>query len=159
MTNDRYIPGKRLWVRLRGGRSARSRPATHRTSGLGVVWDATARKATLLKEHANRVSSIHFDRSGARAITASWDGTARIWDVATGHEIARLVQYGSYHKARGGGPQPDSRSSASKPTPIRRRRWQAALAIRQGHSKNAGCNEGGWRWRDPRGSSSRGHCS
>ena len=41
--------------------------------------------------HDGPVSSAIFSADGAPALTASDDGTARIWDASTGHEIARLA--------------------------------------------------------------------
>src|SRR5262249_42863267 len=48
-------------------------------SGLAFVWDLNAKKSTPLKGHTEGVSSIQFNKSGNRAVTVSWDGTARIW--------------------------------------------------------------------------------
>ena len=61
-------------------------------SGLALVWDLYANKSMLLTGHTERVSSIRFDRSGKRAVTVSWDGTARIWDLSSGKELVRLVE-------------------------------------------------------------------
>ncbi len=36
-------------------------------------------------------SSAAFSRNGARIVTASWDGTARVWDAATGRDITVLT--------------------------------------------------------------------
>jgi len=36
------------------------------------------------------VLSATFSPDGARIITASWDGTARLWDAATGQKVAVL---------------------------------------------------------------------
>jgi WD40 repeat protein len=40
--------------------------------------------------HANRVTVAAWSPEGARVLTASDDGTARIWDVATGRELINL---------------------------------------------------------------------
>jgi WD40 repeat protein len=37
------------------------------------------------------VWSASFSPDGARIVSASADGTARLWDVATGQEITRIV--------------------------------------------------------------------
>jgi WD40 repeat protein len=37
--------------------------------------------------HTDRVVSVAFRPDGRRLITASWDGTARIWDTATGKQL------------------------------------------------------------------------
>jgi WD40 repeat protein len=36
------------------------------------------------------VSSIRFSKNGSRLVTASWDGSAVIWDAATGEALQRL---------------------------------------------------------------------
>jgi WD40 repeat protein len=61
-------------------------------TGSALVWDVTTNKSTLLKGHSERVATIQFDRSGKRIVTASWDGTTRIWDQSSGKELIRLVQ-------------------------------------------------------------------
>jgi len=61
-------------------------------TGLALVWDLNANKFSLLRGHDDRVLSIRFDRSGERAVTASWDGTARIWDLHSDKELVRLVE-------------------------------------------------------------------
>jgi WD40 repeat protein len=40
--------------------------------------------------HENEANSAAFSPDGSRIVTASWDMTARIWDAATGKEIAVL---------------------------------------------------------------------
>ena len=37
------------------------------------------------------MESAAFSPEGGRVVTASWDGTARLWDAATGAELARIV--------------------------------------------------------------------
>jgi len=43
-----------------------------------------------LKGHSGSVTSAAFDRDGRRVVTASLDGTARIWDSVAGTELLRL---------------------------------------------------------------------
>ena len=45
----------------------------------------------VLKGHGDRVFSANFSKDGARLVTASADGTARVWDPASGIEIATLA--------------------------------------------------------------------
>ena len=44
----------------------------------------------LLRGHQSSVNSAVFSPDGSRVVTASWDRTARIWDTASGKEIALL---------------------------------------------------------------------
>ncbi len=56
----------------------------------------TATRESLIRKlyqgHTSKVYSVDFDREGQRLVTGAWsqDGTARIWDVDGGKEIARL---------------------------------------------------------------------
>jgi RNA polymerase sigma factor (sigma-70 family) len=43
-----------------------------------------------LRGHVNRLTSIAYSPDGTSIATASWDGTARIWDAKTGEEVRRL---------------------------------------------------------------------
>ena len=47
-------------------------------------------RATLIG-HSGTVSALAFNPSGTTLASASWDGTARLWDVASGTEIIDLV--------------------------------------------------------------------
>jgi WD40 repeat protein len=52
------------------------------------VWDVTADKAVRrLEGHSNWLYSVSFSPDGRQALTGSQDGTARLWDVATGQEL------------------------------------------------------------------------
>jgi WD40 repeat protein len=52
-----------------------------------------------LQGHEGGVISLRWDHTGTRLLSGSWDGTARIWDIATseciailpGHENGKLV--------------------------------------------------------------------
>jgi WD40 repeat protein len=61
-------------------------------TGLVLIRDLNTNTSKLLKGHTERVSSIQFDRSGNRAVSVSWDGTARIWDLSSSKELVRLVE-------------------------------------------------------------------
>jgi WD40 repeat protein len=60
--------------------------------GSALIRNLETRDAKVLSGHTERVSQILFDPSSKRAITASWDGTARIWDLSSGREIVRLAE-------------------------------------------------------------------
>ena len=54
--------------------------------GAGAIHDATtgARRIALQGRHDNAISFMTFNANGSMAITASIDGTARLWDAETG---------------------------------------------------------------------------
>ena len=49
-----------------------------------------AHRQTAVFKHDAGVTQAAFNRTGDRIVTASYDKTARIWDVSTGREIAIL---------------------------------------------------------------------
>jgi len=58
------------------------------------------RKRHILKAHEGPVNSAAFSPDGTRIVTASWDNTARLWDAASGREIAALKGHeGPVHSA------------------------------------------------------------
>ena len=67
-----------------------ARPYT--PEALSVFQRARAADAQLLAftGHRDRVRSVAFSPDARRIVTACWDKTARIWDAATGQELARL---------------------------------------------------------------------
>ncbi len=44
-----------------------------------------------LRGHASYVYAVAFSADGTRLVSASWDKTLRVWDVATGREVARAL--------------------------------------------------------------------
>ncbi|MFN0060386.1 MAG: WD40 repeat domain-containing serine/threonine protein kinase [Planctomycetota bacterium] len=63
-------------------------------SGITSFRILRARDLAVVRElpvHARPVSSLDFDAAGRRLLSASEDGTVRVWDVERGEEIARLV--------------------------------------------------------------------
>ncbi|MCY4147297.1 MAG: protein kinase [Chloroflexi bacterium] len=51
------------------------------------VWDAaTGQQVVALQGHANTVDSVRFLSDGKQLLSASWDGTIRLWDLETGRE-------------------------------------------------------------------------
>lgn len=54
------------------------------------VWDATTgRQAVALQGHTHTVDAVRFLPDGRQLLSASWDGTIRRWDLATGGEAQR----------------------------------------------------------------------
>jgi WD40 repeat protein/serine/threonine protein kinase len=64
---------------------------------LSVFQEARASDTQILalRGHDNWVTSAAFSPDGRRMLTASVDGTARIWDTQTGYEIRRFSASGS----------------------------------------------------------------
>ena len=54
------------------------------------VWDLPLGDFVQLKGHEAEVRSIAFDSTGERVVTASVDGTARIWEAKSGQTLAIL---------------------------------------------------------------------
>src|SRR5438067_619984 len=50
-------------------------------------------------QHDGPVSAATFDRTGERVVTASWDNTARIWDVRTGLPIGKALHHDGWVNA------------------------------------------------------------
>jgi len=68
--------------------------------------------------HQGSVSSASFSPDGARIVTASEDGTARLWDATTGQEIIALRG----HEGRVGAPPSLRTGRTSSPPPLTTRR-------------------------------------
>ena len=70
--------GTRIVIRVEGQDRA----------GLGTP--RPEKQVAVLVGHEAAVNSATFSPDGARIVTASWDGTVRLWDAATGRQIALL---------------------------------------------------------------------
>ncbi len=74
----------------------------------------TATRESLIRRryegHRSKVYSVDFDREGRRLLTSAWedDPTARVWDVQSGREIARL-DHGENHTVACARFSPDGR--------------------------------------------------
>ena len=54
-------------------------------SRVPVLWDLPhGKRVATLEGHTNAVMNVRFDDRGALIVTASGDGTARLWDAHTG---------------------------------------------------------------------------
>ena len=51
---------------------------------------------TLTLPHSNTVYSAQFSPNGKRVVTASWDGTARVWDAQSGEPLTGPLQHQGY---------------------------------------------------------------
>ena len=72
------------------------------------MWDAkTAAPLLELKGHTRFVTSVAFSPDGARIVTGSWDGTARVWDAEMNGESEQL-DYRIFHTR----PRPDRHREA-----------------------------------------------
>jgi WD40 repeat protein len=60
------------------------------TNRVARVYTAQGKFVSLLRGHTARVLSAAFSPDGKRVVTASQDGTARVWDRATGRELLQL---------------------------------------------------------------------
>jgi RNA polymerase sigma factor (sigma-70 family) len=70
-------------------------PAAQERTGPGADAGAkpgadTGRPMRSLSGHKERVKSVAYSPDGRWIATASWDGTARLWDAQTGKEVRRL---------------------------------------------------------------------
>jgi WD40 repeat protein len=55
------------------------------------VWDAaTGREEHTLRGHAGPALAVAFLRDGTRLASGGFDGTARVWDPATGRAVASV---------------------------------------------------------------------
>jgi WD40 repeat protein len=57
-----------------------------------MLWEAkTGKKLHVFHGHGSDVWEVALSPNGRRLVTASADGTTRIWDVETNKELARLL--------------------------------------------------------------------
>jgi WD40 repeat protein len=80
--------GQELQEIVKDGRLLEEYPAASLEVALQTILD-NIHEQNQLKGHTNYVFSASFSPDGKRIVTASWDNTARVWDI-TGKEIALL---------------------------------------------------------------------
>ncbi len=83
---DRAVGGTYRW-------KVPATPSERCLARVGQLDMQTANKKTAitLSGHTDYVMSTNFSPDGSRAVTASWDGTARIWDARTGRALRTLT--------------------------------------------------------------------
>ncbi len=64
------------------------------------VWDtATGKSVAALRGHVGEIRSLAFSKDGTFVVTASTDGTARVWDVQTGKSLQLSGHEGAVNSA------------------------------------------------------------
>jgi WD40 repeat protein/serine/threonine protein kinase len=106
-------------------------PGSHRAytpEALSVFQEARAADLEIMAVigHAGLVRSIAFSSDGARIITASYDGTAKIWDAGSGVELLRLSGHGGHVNSAAF--SPDGRRIVTASADKTARIWDAATA-------------------------------
>jgi WD40 repeat protein/DNA-binding SARP family transcriptional activator len=64
-------------------------------AGTGTVElrDAVSQRVIATLRGRQRVQAIGFDAAGRRVVTGNWDGSVRVWDVATGRPLVTLAAH------------------------------------------------------------------
>jgi WD40 repeat protein len=105
---------------------------TLRALGAGIVQ---SRERKILRGHDAVVVRAAFSQDGGRVVTASWDNTARVWDAASGQQIAVLRHEGKVTSAIF---SPDGTQVVTAPEDKTARLWDAAtgkqISVLRGHS-------------------------
>jgi hypothetical protein len=83
--------------------------AVNALDGAWRNWSSGWGERTVLAGHTAPVTAVEFSPDGTRVMTGSADGTARLWDAATGKVVATLV--GHIAPAMAVGSRPTARAS------------------------------------------------
>jgi WD40 repeat protein/serine/threonine protein kinase len=57
------------------------------------LWDLTTNQERPFYGHSGRVAGLAFHPAGNRVLTASWDGTARLWETTPGKHDSRIFEF------------------------------------------------------------------
>jgi tricorn protease-like protein len=90
------------------------------------TWDVASGKEllTITRGHAGYIGGLAFSPDGKRLATTSMDGTARVWEAASGKEL--LILSGHEGQVRGVAFSPDGQRLATGSTDMIARVWQVA---------------------------------
>lgn len=89
-------PIRALAYAPRGSRTAVGAGSVLRATGKNAeLWNITTDEIISFKGHVSVVSAVAFSPQGDLVYTGSEDGTVKIWDAASGKEIATLVSIGN----------------------------------------------------------------
>jgi WD40 repeat protein len=57
---------------------------------ISIVTLSTANALVLRGQHQDKITGLAWDRNGMLLASSSWDGTVRVWDAESGHELLTL---------------------------------------------------------------------
>ena len=70
--------------------------AAHALDGAWRAWSSGWGERTVLSGHTDAVGAVAFSPDGARVLTGSYDGMARLWDIAAGKIITTLSGHANF---------------------------------------------------------------